>query len=223
MAKAATNVRQIETVEDLVKRLGDIPLSRILASPPLGTATAKDVLAAAKAPRKRLCELVDGTLVEKAMGTEESLLAGVLITLMGSYVRKHKLGGVLPGDGMLLLEPGLVRIPDVCFISRKQIAENKEARKKTIATFVPELAVEVLSRSNTKKEIARKLRDYFRRGARLVWVIDPRKEQAEVYTSPTDKRVLEAEDFLDGEDVIPGFRLKLADLFDEGSWESLAS
>jgi Uma2 family endonuclease len=223
MAKSRKTPAEIDNLGELVRRLSGVPLKRIRMQPPPGTATERDVLAAAKSPRKRLCELVDGVLVEKAMGTEEALLAGVIVSLMGVFVRQHKLGGVLPGAGMVRLEPGLVRIPDVSFISRKQIRQNREARKKAIATFVPELAVEVLSRSNTKKEIARKLRDYFLNGTLLVWVIDRKRQQAHVYTSPTDVQVLGVDDVLDGEDVLPGFRLPLRELFEEGSWESIAS
>jgi hypothetical protein len=68
-----------ETVADLLARLGGIPPERIRMQPPPGLATEADVLAALAAPRKRLCELIDGVLVEKAMGFTEAVLAGAMI------------------------------------------------------------------------------------------------------------------------------------------------
>jgi Uma2 family endonuclease len=75
------------------------------------------------------------------------------------------------------------------------------------------LAVEVLSRGNTKKEIDRKLRDFFKAGVRLAWVIQPKTQTAEVYTSPTKPRHVGKDQSLDGGDVLPGFTLSLKDLF----------
>lgn len=161
-----------ETLADLVKQLGKVPLNRIRFWPPVGTATEADVVAARDAREKRLFELVDGVLVEKAMGTKEALIATYLSHLLLLFVKPRRLGIVLGADGMLRLFPQLVRIPDVSFISRARL--NDPALVATaIAALVPDLAVEVLSKSNTRAEIKRKLRDYFRAGVRRVWVIDP--------------------------------------------------
>src|SRR5579871_6120328 len=89
----------IETVADLLQRLGDIGPDRICMQPPPGTATEKDVLAALEAPRKRICELIDGVLVEKAMGYSESFLATYLIVLLDGFVRPRNLGLVTAPDG----------------------------------------------------------------------------------------------------------------------------
>jgi hypothetical protein len=75
-----------ETLAELVKQLGEIPLDRIRTKPPPGTATEADVIAALEAPRKRICELVDGVLVEKPLGTTEAIVAGVIVQLMWSFV-----------------------------------------------------------------------------------------------------------------------------------------
>ena len=73
---------------------------------------------------------------------------------------------------------------------------------------------EILSKSNTKKEIARKLGEYFASGTQLAWIVDPRTRTVRVHTSPTESTRLDAEaGVLDGGDVLPGFRLPLADLF----------
>src|SRR5713101_2584362 len=117
MAAATTYHPPPDNFADVLERLGGIPLTRIRLLPAPGTAKEKDVLAALEAPRKRICELVDGVLVEKPMGAREALLAGAIIEYLGSFVRKHDLGCVLAPDGTLRLMPGLVRIPDVSFIS----------------------------------------------------------------------------------------------------------
>jgi Uma2 family endonuclease len=219
MASRTTDFDAPPSLADLVKQLGGIPLKRIWTRPPPGSATEKDLIAAAKLPRGKLLELVDGVLVEKAVGTREALLAGLIVSYLWDYLRKHKLGKALPGDGQLRLEPGLVRVPDVAFISWARMPGGKFP-KSPIAGLVPDLAVEVLSRGNTKGEIARKLRDLFFSGTKLAWVIDPRTETAKVYRGPDDFREVGKTGTLGGEDVLPGFSLKLQDLFAEADEEA---
>ncbi|HEX8200254.1 MAG TPA: hypothetical protein VF590_07180, partial [Isosphaeraceae bacterium] len=100
------------TVADLLKRLGDIPPYRVLLHPTPGTATERDV-EAIHDRENRLCELVDGVLVEKTMGYEESRYAILLAHYLIAYLERHDLGMVLGADGTMRLFPGLVRIPDV--------------------------------------------------------------------------------------------------------------
>jgi Uma2 family endonuclease len=195
-----------------MEQLGGVPLERIRMDPPPGTATEKDVLAAERQPRKRLCELIDGVLVEKAMGTPEALLATILGRLIGNYVDQEKLGLVIGADGMLRLFPDQVRIPDVCFIAWSRLPDG-ELPKRPIANVVPNLAVEVLGPGNTKKEMDRKLRDYFAAGVELVWVVEPKTQTAKVYTSPGDIEQFSSTGSLDGGAVIQGFRLQLQDIF----------
>ena len=114
---------------------------------------------------------------------------------------------------MLRLEPGLVRIPDVSFVPWENIPGERIDMEQPIASLVPALAVEVLSPSNTKAEIDRKLKEYFFAGTRLVWVIDPRKQAARVYTSPENFKRVGSTGTLDGGSVLSGFRLPLAELF----------
>jgi Uma2 family endonuclease len=201
-----------ETLAELMERLGDVPLERIRLRPPPGTATEEDVLAALDSPRKRLCELVHGVLVEKAMGTREALLAVLIAHFLWNYLEIHDLGIALGADGALRLVPGLVRIPDVCFISWTRLPQGKLPPER-IARLAPDLAVEVLSEGNTRKEIQLKIRDYFLAGAQLVWVVYPKTQTAEVYTSPTRRRRVGKNQALEGGPVLPGFRLPLRELF----------
>jgi Uma2 family endonuclease len=157
-------------------------------------------------------ELVDGVLVEKSVGTREALLGGIIVHLLWDFLEQHKLGKALPGDAWLRLMPGLVRVPDVAFVSWTRMPGRKFPRD-PVAQLVPDLAVEVLSQGNTRPEINRKLREYFFAGTTLAWVIDPRKETAQVYYAPDDARRVGKNGTLDGEAVLPGFQLSLRDLF----------
>jgi Uma2 family endonuclease len=199
------------TVAELLKKLGDVPAERVLLDPPPGTATEKDVLDVERR-EGRICELVDGVLVEKAMGLAESFLAIWLSHLLYRYLDEHNLG-ILAGEaGTLRLWPGLVRIPDVSFISWNQIPGRK-IPKKPIPDLYPDLAVEVLSRKNTKAEIDRKLHEYFRSGTRLAWVVDPRKRTVRVHVAPDRSQLFYEDENLDGGDVLPGLNLPLRDVF----------
>jgi Uma2 family endonuclease len=130
------------------------------------------------------------------------------------FLEQHKLG-ILAGEaGTLRLWPGLVRIPGVSFISWNQLP-NRKIPKKPIPDLYPDLAVEVLSRKNTKAEIDRKLHEYFRSGTRLAWVVDPRKRNVRVYTAPDQFRLLTEDQSLDGGKVLPGLNLPLREVFSQ--------
>lgn len=199
------------TIGDLLKRLGNIPASRVRLHPTPGTGTEKDVIEVLDR-ENRPCELVDGTLVEKPMGYEEAEIAATIIILLGSFVRRHKLGIVTGPDGTIRLFPGLVRIPDVAFASWDRFPGRKRPRT-AIPHLAPDLVVEVLSASNTKGEMNRKLREYFAAGVRLVWLVDHRKRVVRVHIA-VDQPILYSEDqSLDGGAVLPGFILPLNELF----------
>lgn len=203
-----------ETLADLLENIGNVSPERILLQPPPGTATEEDVLAAMERPRKRLCELIDGVLVEKAMGFTESVLAGFLNQVLGIFVRSKNLGLVTVPDGAVRLWAGRVRIPDVAFVSWDRLP-NRRRPKKPLPDLAPDLAIEVLSKSNTPAEMQKKREDYFTAGVRLVWEIDPETRTATVYTALDQGTVLKEEDSLDGGEVLPGFSLPLRELFAE--------
>jgi Uma2 family endonuclease len=202
----------IDTVAELIEALGDISPERIRMRPAPGTATDDDVLAA-HARDKRLCELVDGVLVEKPMGFDESRLAAAVIHAVGGFLQDHDLGTVAGADGMMRLMPGLVRIPDVSFVRWERLPEQYGQ----ILPISPDLAVEVLSPSNTPKEMERKLHEYFEAGTRLVWYFDPKARTVTVYTSPDQLTILDEHQTLDGGEVLPGLVLSLRDLFERAS------
>src|SRR4051812_9939879 len=110
----------VATPLDLARRFGDIPLWRICFDPPPGEATEEQCIAINERS-DYLCELVDGTLIKKVMGSFESLIAGKLITELNLYLREHRIGIVLGADGMLRLRVKLIRVPDVSFLSREAL------------------------------------------------------------------------------------------------------
>jgi Uma2 family endonuclease len=213
MASAALKIEpRPDTVADLLHRLGDIPAGRILMHPPPSTATEKDLIDLLEGADKRLCELVDGVLVEKPMGYKESILAGIILQWFWNYLDKHDLGVVAGPDGPIRLRLRLVLFPDVSFISWKRFGRDEVPADK-VSKVIPELAVEILSESNTPKEIERKLNEYFQAGVLLAWAIDPEKRTADVYTAPSKKKSLASEGVLDGGKILPGFKLPLNELF----------
>lgn len=198
---------------DVMKRLGDVPLDRIRFHPPPGTATLEDVTRIQE-KESRLCELIDGVLLEKAVGMRESFLAVFLGGLLNAFVRPRNLGVIMGPDGTLELMTGLVRIPDLAFFKWDRFPDRR-LPEDPITLVAPNLAIEVLSVSNTLGEMAMKRIDYFQAGVELAWEIDPQKRTVTVYTSPTESTTLGSKDTLDGGAVLPGFQLPLADLFGE--------
>ncbi|SRR5579883_2235348 len=213
MTTSLASPPRVESLADFLEQLGNVPLRRIRVRAPLGAATEQDILDIYER-EKRLYELVDGILVEKAMGFRESVLAMALIAFLRGFVRPRNLGLVAGEGGMMRLAPGLVRIPDVSFISWDHIP-GRRMPTEPIPDLYPDLAVEVLSTSNTAAEMLRKCREYFAAGARLVWLIDPVARTVAVYTAPERWTVLDESQTLDGGDVLPGFILPLRDLFTE--------
>lgn len=209
---APTNIQRppAETLADRLERLGAISPERIPMFPPPGTATEHDVLATRPAGEKRLYELVDGMLVEKPMGFYESRLALVLGCYLEEFLEEHDLGIALGADGTLRLAPGLVRVPDVCFLSWSHFP-RRELPLEPIPDLAPDLAVEILSERNTPQEMERKRREYFAAGTQMVWIVDPGTRTARVYTDPEKSRLVGEGESLDGGALLPGFRLALSD------------
>jgi Uma2 family endonuclease len=201
------------TVADLLAHFGPIALRRIRPEPPPGNATEQDVLDIHDR-EDRLYELVDGVLVEKTMGTQESYLAVLIARLVGEFASRQQLGFVLGADGMARLAPGLVRIPDVSFISWQRVP-NRRVPLTPMLDVAPDLAIEVLSPSNTVQEMDRKLRDYFAAGVRLVWYVDPVARTIQVFNAVDQVALLREDQTLTGDPVVPGFALPLRDLFAE--------
>jgi Uma2 family endonuclease len=205
-------VLQFETMADVLEQLGDIDPRRVRLDPPPGKATENDLLKLEQRT-DRLYELVDGTLVEKDMGLPESALALYLAYFLQQFLDEHDLGFLAGADALTRLMPGLVRIPDLSFVSWEQVPVRGEVPDEPIAARAPDLAVEALSRRNTRREMERKLKEYFLAGVRLVWFVDPRQRTVTVFTSPDQSIILTEQQTLTGGDVLPGLVVPLARLF----------
>jgi Uma2 family endonuclease len=160
-------------------------------------------------------EVVDGQRVElEPMGAQEILLASALSHFLDRFVYQQELGQVVC-EMLFLLDAArdLKRRPDVAFVSFPRWPEPTVPREEAW-NVVPDLAVEIISRTNTAETVDDKIVDYFDAGVRLVWVVYPNRRRLYVYNSSHESRVLERHEELDGGDVLPGFRLPLQSLFD---------
>ena len=208
-----TTDQTTQNVAELLEDLGGIDPARVLLKKSREPATEADLIAINDSG-KTLCELVDGLLVEKGMGYTESDLTLILAGFLRAFIVPRNLGILSGESGMMRLFPGLVRMPDLAFASWDRIPGRRRPTG-AIAGFAPDLAIEVLSLSNTRKEMARKRLEYFQAGVRLVWEVDPRARTVAVYEAPDQPTVLEVGQTLDGGEVLPGFALPMADLFAE--------
>ena len=169
-----------------------------------------------------LYEVVDGHFLEKEMGVFESEIAAILYDAIKAYLSDRPLGKVTIEYLFLLdTEKNLRRRPDVAFISAARWPIGKRAPREAAWNVVPDLAIEVLSPGNRTRDDARKLEEYFRAGVRLVWFVNPESSRVYVHThdSPLSVQILPITESLDGGDVLPGFRLPLAELFAEDEGE----
>lgn len=199
------------TIADSAEKFGPIPAWRVWHKPPPGTATEQDAIDA-DLHADRLCELIDGVLLEKASGIYDSCLSVLLTQFTLPFAEQHHLGIVLASNAMYRLSPGQIKIPDGSFVSWNHMPGHVIPRD-DIADFAPDLAIEFLGKENTHREMSRKLNDYFAAGVRLVWYVDSKTESVECFTSPTSSTLVKAPEALDGGEVLPGFRLPLDQLF----------
>ena len=197
------------TWEEHLADLGNIPASRVRSIPTPGTATIEDVVRLSES-EGRLFELVDGTLVEKAIAWQESLLAGVIVQKLNNYLDEHSLGVATGPDGMTRLFSDTVRGPDVAFIAWSRLPKGRIPTD-PIPDLVPNFVVEVLSVSNTYSEMSRKRREYFHAGVELLWMVDHRSRTVTVFRSPQDAVVVTDSQTLDGGKVLPGWQLNVSE------------
>jgi len=159
-------------------------------------------------------ELVDGNLVERHMGWLAGVVGTELLLRVGNFNHQHRLGWVNQGgDGSYQPFPGkrLVRKPDVSFVRFGRFPEERPPTGH--AVLAPDLAAEVVSPNDLYEEVDRKIEEYVRAGVRLIWVISPENHTVRVYRPDGSSLSLREDDELDGEDVLPGFRCPVRDLF----------
>lgn len=203
-----------QTFADYLQLLGAVPADRVHTHPAPGTASLDDWFAARQ--RGAVCELIDGTLVDKAMGLYESLLAACLAAYFRAAAGEGRLGITAGEQGFIRLPGGggQVRAPDVAFFLWSSLPNGKIPADR-VPMIAPDIAVEVLSEGNTITEMMIKRKEYFAAGTQLVWIVDRTSRSVAVYTSPLEYEVIGGEGVLTGGDVLPDLRIIVADLFAE--------
>jgi Uma2 family endonuclease len=130
-----------------------------------------------------------------------------------AFVEANDLGAVFGAETGFTVEydPDSVLGADAAFVTKERLQSVEDLDK--FLPFAPDLAVEVLSKSNTVAEMDEKIALYFAAGSRQVWIVNPKRRAVSVYSSPTEVRILAGHETLGGGDVLPGFELKLSELF----------
>lgn len=190
---------------DTAQRIDTVPYQATLM-------TAEDLLAN---PVPNKCtELVAGhILVREPPGYRHGYVASQFLIAIGTHARANKLGHVLAAETgfTLFRNPDTVRAPDVAFVRAERVPSPLP---RGYAELAPDLAVQVLSPSDRAGRVLAKVGDWIDAGAQLVWAVDPERRTARVYRADGTQSLLTADDALDGEDVLPGFSVRVADLID---------
>jgi Uma2 family endonuclease len=159
-------------------------------------------------------ELIEGVLHRMSpAGWEHGTIGSRILRRMGNFAEDRQLGEVVgPDTGFFFdREPDTVRVPDVSFVRTERIPPGEAPVG--FSSVVPDLAVEVVSPSDTPSEVAAKVAFYLEHGVPLVWVFRPRPRTVTIHRPGAEPRVLGEGDILDGEDILPGFTLPVADVF----------
>lgn len=158
-------------------------------------------------------ELVDGELRKMSpAGFEHGHIAMLIGASLSNHVRRNGLGRVTAAEtGFRLREnPDTVRAPDVAFVRRARVVDVRG-----YFPGAPDVAIEVISPSDTYSEVSEKVSDWLRSGVTMVVLVDPSTKSASVHRSLTETKHLALGDVIDGQDVVPGWRLEMRELFGE--------
>lgn len=159
-------------------------------------------------------ELIDGELVEMSPAGEDHGAYGVAVSgYLFGYVISHRLGRVFgPDTGFVTSDdPPTVRVPDVAFVRADRLAADRDQSR--FLRVAPDLAVEIISPSESGSEVLAKAMMWLAAGVKLLWLVDPATRTVTVFAAGQAPWVLTEEDSLDGGDVVPGFKLPVRDIF----------
>jgi Uma2 family endonuclease len=157
-------------------------------------------------------ELDEGELITMPLaGEDHGYIEVGVASLLHSFVKKHKLGRVYGGDTGFRLNDLTVRGPDVTFVRRERV---EALRSQGFAKGAPDLAVEIRSESESFRQLMRKVKQYLAAGCQVVLVVNREPQQIDVFKSDGSEHTLTAKDVLTIPDLLPGFSVKVGDLFD---------
>ena len=166
-------------------------------------------------------EVVNGELVVSPKNNwYHGRICSRLLIALGNFIPEHRLGAVLDSSPGFWMHNRNCRAPDISYVPKERLLDLGFApNEKRFFPGAPDLAVEILSPNNTRVEMDERLKDFFGSGTRLAWIIDPEAEAVEVCHSPTQRRLHGSGAFLEGEELLPGFRYPIANLFKKWDWE----
>ncbi|MBV9852708.1 MAG: Uma2 family endonuclease [Armatimonadetes bacterium] len=157
----------------------------------------------------RKYEYVDGEAKEVPTNYEHDVIGAIIIGLLTPHAKGR--GYLTLSQAGFRMTGGNLRIPDAGFTRKERLPGGKPVQY--FPDFAPDLCIEVVSPSEDRQDMTRKIEEYFNGGAQLVWHVFPAAQKVVVYTSPTDAKEYAAEDELSGGDLLPGFTCRVADLF----------
>ena len=183
----------------------------IIKAPPI--VTAEELL---EMPNSIDYELVDGVLVERHMGAESNAIAVELAFLIGNYFRQYgRKGHVFMGEtGFRIFpdRPNLIRKPDLAFVKFGRFPDDPQ-RPKGHVDLIPDLAVESISPGDLASEVNEKIDEYVEAGIPLIWFFDPDSKTVQIFRKDGSTQRLTETDEISGEDILPNFRCRVADIF----------
>ena len=179
-------------------------------------ATMPEIIPVNGVDTEALYEVINGQRKElPPMAASQTNIANVLWWYLFSFVRAQDLGRVR-GEMLFSFAPiNKQRRPDIAFVSYQRWPKAEPVPETNAWDVVPNLAVEVVSRTETMFEVLEKVREYFRVGVELVWLVFSSERLIYIYHSPTQIQVLTQADTLSGESVVPGFQVPVATLFED--------
>jgi Uma2 family endonuclease len=170
-----------------------------------------EMLAKVALDADREYEIVNGQPEEKEMaGARHGGVGTRLIIRLGGFVEDNNLGGVYGPDTTFKIGMN-ERLPDISFVAAARIPEDGEPEG--IWPIAPDLAVEIISPNDFWEKVSDKISDYFAAGVRQVWLVAPKDKTVTIYHSPFQVTILTEEDELTCEELLPGFRCRLRDIF----------
>ncbi|MGN6368267.1 MAG: Uma2 family endonuclease [Phycisphaerae bacterium] len=160
-------------------------------------------------------ELVRGEL--RTMAPSGSEHVGIIFdigTYLNNFIKPRKLGRVIGAEGGCIIgrDPDTVRAPDVAFVRADRLPNGRLPKK--FFPGAPDLAVEVMSPSDTAEELDEKIQQWLAAGTKIAWVVNPKSQTVTVYDSPSTARILHIDESLTGGDLLPGFTLPLREIFE---------
>jgi Uma2 family endonuclease len=181
--------------------------------------TAQELLLYPDPQVRKLSELVRGVMqVREPCGFDPSAISTRITAILGFYVLSHDLGELTgeAGGYILAKNPDTVRAADVAFISRARLGDHNLAPG--FFDGAPDLAIEVISPSDNRTKLRAKIDEYLAAGTRLVWVFDMWARTATIYRPNTPPQIMHDGETIDGEDVVPGFRLDISSVWPDQRW-----